>query len=153
MTSEQGGKVDHGPLSESMYSACRTHLTTGSFACTSSVTREYMEHGGRLPPNCALTVYYLPVYPPYSDYNYGLWGVDSSPQGHLSNLIGRMSLTAAWASNVHILVSCFLYVKLSCYKLWKNMANWRQEISDHFDCNRFNAIVCSLWIRHLRTKN
>jgi hypothetical protein len=33
-----------------------------------------MEHGGRLPANCALTVYYLPVYPPYSDYNYGLWG-------------------------------------------------------------------------------
>jgi hypothetical protein len=31
-----------------------------------------MEHGGRLPANCALTVYYLPVYPPYSDYNYGL---------------------------------------------------------------------------------
>jgi hypothetical protein len=39
-----------------------------------------MEHGGRLPANCALTVYYLPVYPPYSDYNYGLRGVDSSPQ-------------------------------------------------------------------------
>jgi hypothetical protein len=36
-----------------------------------------MEHGGRLPANSALTVYYLPVYPPYSDYNYGLW---SSPQ-------------------------------------------------------------------------
>ncbi len=32
----------------------------------------YMEHGGRLPANCALTLYYLPVYPPYSDYNYGL---------------------------------------------------------------------------------
>ncbi len=32
-----------------------------------------MEHGGRLPPNFALTMYYLPVYPPYSDYNYGLW--------------------------------------------------------------------------------
>jgi hypothetical protein len=31
-----------------------------------------MEHGGHLPPNCALTVYYLPVYPPYSDYDYGL---------------------------------------------------------------------------------
>jgi hypothetical protein len=31
-----------------------------------------MEHGGRLPANSALTVYYLPVYPPYSDYNYGL---------------------------------------------------------------------------------
>jgi hypothetical protein len=31
-----------------------------------------MEHGGRLPANCNLTVYYLPVYPPYSDYNYGL---------------------------------------------------------------------------------
>jgi hypothetical protein len=31
-----------------------------------------MEHGGRLPANCALTVYYLPVYPPYCDYNYGL---------------------------------------------------------------------------------
>jgi hypothetical protein len=42
-------------------------------ACTLSITREYMEHGGRLLPNCALTVYYLPVYPPYSDYNYGLW--------------------------------------------------------------------------------
>ncbi len=37
-----------------------------------SLTREYMEHGGRLPANCALTVYYLPVYPPYCDYNYGL---------------------------------------------------------------------------------
>jgi hypothetical protein len=28
--------------------------------------------GGHLSANCALTVYYLPVYPPYSDYNYGL---------------------------------------------------------------------------------
>ncbi len=72
MTSEHGGKADRGPLSESMYTACSTQLTTG-LACTSSITREYMEHGGRLPPNCALTVYYLPVYPPYSDYNYGLW--------------------------------------------------------------------------------
>ncbi len=73
MTSEHGGKVDHGPLSESMYTACSTHLTTG-LACTLSLTRQYMEHGGGLPANCALTVYYLPVYPPYSDYNYGLRG-------------------------------------------------------------------------------
>jgi hypothetical protein len=64
-------KVDNGPLSESMYTACSTHLTTG-LACTLTITREYMEHGGRLPANCNLTVYYLPVYPPYSDYNYGL---------------------------------------------------------------------------------
>ncbi len=27
--------------------------------------------GAASPPICALTVYYLPVYPPYSDYNYG----------------------------------------------------------------------------------
>ncbi len=39
-----------------------------------------MEHGGRLLANCALTVFYLPVYPPHSDYNYGITGVDSSPQ-------------------------------------------------------------------------
>ncbi len=71
MTSEHGVKVDPGPLSESMYTACSTHLTTG-LACTFSLTREYMEHGGCLPANCALTVYYLPVYPPYSDSNYGL---------------------------------------------------------------------------------
>jgi hypothetical protein len=56
MTSEHGEKVDHGPLLESMYTACSTHLTTG-LACTLSITREYMEHGGRLPANCALTVY------------------------------------------------------------------------------------------------
>jgi hypothetical protein len=72
MTSEHGGKADRGPLSESMYTAWSTHLTTG-LACTLSITREYMEHGGRLPANCNLTVYYLPVYPPYGDYNYGLW--------------------------------------------------------------------------------
>jgi hypothetical protein len=72
MTSEHGGKVDRGPLSESIYTACSTHLNMG-LACTLSITREYMEHGGRLSANCALTMYYLPVYPPYSDYNYGLW--------------------------------------------------------------------------------
>ncbi len=71
MTSEHGVKVDRSPLSESMYTACSTHLTTW-LACTLSITREYMEHGGRLPAICALTVYYLPVYPPYSDSNYGL---------------------------------------------------------------------------------
>jgi hypothetical protein len=71
MTSEHGGKVDRGPLSESMYTACSTHLNMG-LACTLSITREYMEHGGRLSANSALTMYYLPVYPPYSDYNYGL---------------------------------------------------------------------------------
>jgi hypothetical protein len=54
-----------------MYSECSTQLTTG-LACTLSITREYMELGGRLPANCVLTVYYLPVYPPYSDSNYGL---------------------------------------------------------------------------------
>ncbi len=70
VTSEHGGKADHGPLSESMHTACSTQLTTG-LACTLSITRDYMEYGGRLPPKCALTVYYLPVYPPYSDYNYG----------------------------------------------------------------------------------
>ncbi len=75
MTSEHGGKVDRGLLSESMYTACSTHFTTG-LACTLSITREYMEHGGRLPANCALTMYYLPVYPPYSDYNYGLRGFE-----------------------------------------------------------------------------
>jgi hypothetical protein len=73
MTSEHGGKADRGSLSESMYTACSTQLTAG-LACTLSITREYMEYGGRLPANCALTVYYLPVYPPYSDYNYGLRG-------------------------------------------------------------------------------
>jgi hypothetical protein len=73
VTSEQGEKGDHGPVWKSMYTACSTQLTTG-LACTLSLTREYMEHGGRLPANYALTVYYLPVYPPYSDYNYGLWG-------------------------------------------------------------------------------
>jgi hypothetical protein len=73
MTSEHGGKADRGSLWESMYTAWSTHLTTG-LACTLSITREYMEHGGRLPANCNLTVYYLPVYPPYSDYNYGLCG-------------------------------------------------------------------------------
>jgi hypothetical protein len=65
--------VNRGPLSESMYTVSSTHLTMG-LACTSSITREYMEHVGRLPANCALTVYYLPVYPPYSDSNYGLRG-------------------------------------------------------------------------------
>jgi hypothetical protein len=55
-----------------LYTACSTHFTTG-LACTLSITREYMEHGGCLPANCTLTVYYLPVFPPYSDYNYGLW--------------------------------------------------------------------------------
>ncbi len=58
VTSEHGGKGDHGPVWKSMYSACSTHLTTG-LACTSSITREYMEHGGRLHANCALTVYYV----------------------------------------------------------------------------------------------
>jgi hypothetical protein len=72
VTSEHGGKADRGTLLESMYTACSTQLTMG-LACTLSLTREYTEHGGRLPANCALTVYYLPVYPPYSDYNYGLW--------------------------------------------------------------------------------
>jgi hypothetical protein len=48
-----------------------------------------MEHGGRLPANCALTVYYLPVYPPYSDSNYGLrgflvWLMFNSSQGCLA---------------------------------------------------------------------
>jgi hypothetical protein len=71
VTSEHGGKVDRGPFSESMYTACSTHLTMG-LACRLSITREYMEHGGRLAPNCVLTGYYLPVYPPYSDSNYGL---------------------------------------------------------------------------------
>jgi hypothetical protein len=75
MTSEHGEKVDHGPLSESMYTADSTQLTTG-LVCTLSITREYMEHGGRLPANSALTVYYLPVYSPYSDYNYGLRGFE-----------------------------------------------------------------------------
>ncbi len=74
VTSEHGGKADRGPLSESMYTACSTQLTTG-LACTLSLTREYMENGGRLLANCALTVYYLPVYPPYSDSNYRLWGL------------------------------------------------------------------------------
>ena len=72
MTSEHGGKADRGPLLKSLYTACSTQLTMG-LACTLSLTREYIEHGGRLPANCALTVYYLPVYPPYSDYNYGLY--------------------------------------------------------------------------------
>ncbi len=71
VTSEQGEKGDHGPVWKSMYTACSTQLTTG-LACTLSLTREYMEHGGHLPTNYALTVYYLPVYPPYSDSNYGL---------------------------------------------------------------------------------
>ncbi len=71
MTSEHGGKVYHGPLLESMYKACSTQLTTG-LACTLSLTRQNMEHGGRLPANCTLTVYYLPVSPPYRVYNYGL---------------------------------------------------------------------------------
>ncbi len=75
VTSEHGGKGDHGSkhgsVLKSMYLACWTDVTTG-LACTSSITREYMEHGGRLPANCALTVYYLPVFPPYSDSNYGL---------------------------------------------------------------------------------
>ncbi len=71
VTSEHGEKVDHGPISESMYTVSSTHLTTG-LACTLTITREYMEYVGRLPANCALTVYYLPVYPPYCDYNYGL---------------------------------------------------------------------------------
>ncbi len=71
VTSEHGGKADRGPLLKSLYTACSTQLTMG-LACTLSLTREYIEHGGRLPANCALTVYYLPVYPPYSDYNYGL---------------------------------------------------------------------------------
>ncbi len=61
-------------ISESMYTACSTHLTTG-LACTLSLTREYMEHGSRLPANCALTVYYLPVYPPYSDFK-GIGSLD-----------------------------------------------------------------------------
>ncbi len=71
VTSEHRGKADRGPLLESLYTACSTQLTMG-LACTLSLTREYMEHGGRLPANCALTVFYLPVYPPYSDHNYGL---------------------------------------------------------------------------------
>jgi hypothetical protein len=50
VTSEHGEKVDHGPLSESMYTACSTHLTMG-LACMLSITREYMEHGGHLPAN------------------------------------------------------------------------------------------------------
>jgi hypothetical protein len=74
VTSEQGEKGDHGPVWKSMYTACSTQLTTG-LACTLSLTREYMEHGGCLPANYALTVYYLPVYPPYSDSNYGLWSL------------------------------------------------------------------------------
>ncbi len=41
-----------------LYTACSTQLTTG-LECTLSLTREYMEHGGSLPANCALTVYYL----------------------------------------------------------------------------------------------
>ncbi len=45
-------------LLESTYTACSTQLTMG-LACTLSLTREYMEHGGRLPANCALTVYYV----------------------------------------------------------------------------------------------
>jgi hypothetical protein len=53
VTSEHGGKVDRGPLSESMYTACSTHLTTG-LASTLSLTREYMEHGGAAYP---LTAY------------------------------------------------------------------------------------------------
>jgi hypothetical protein len=60
VTSEHGGKGDHGPVWKSMYSASSTQLTTG-LACTMSITWEYMEHGGRLPANYALTVYYLPV--------------------------------------------------------------------------------------------
>jgi hypothetical protein len=71
VTSQHGEKVDHGPLSESMYTACSTQLTMG-LACTLSLTREYMEQGGCLPATSTLTMYYLPVYPPYSDYNYGL---------------------------------------------------------------------------------
>ncbi len=48
------------------------YALTTRLACTLSLTREYMEHGGRLPANCALTVYFLPVHAPYSDSNYGL---------------------------------------------------------------------------------
>ncbi len=72
-----------GPISESMYTACSTHLRTG-LACTLSITREYMEHGGRLPANCALAVYYLPVYPPYCDYNYGLWAQSDREEAETS---------------------------------------------------------------------
>jgi hypothetical protein len=48
-----------------------------------------MEHGGRLPAKCALTVYYLPVYPPYSDYNYGLWltALSQAPSFHSNSNI------------------------------------------------------------------
>jgi hypothetical protein len=91
MTSEHGGKVDHGPLLESMYTACSTHLTTG-LACTLSLTRQYMKHGGHLPANCALTVYYLPVYPPYSDYNYGLRWLSSRPH-NLKVTLRRLFVT------------------------------------------------------------
>ncbi len=75
--------MECGPLSESrsMYTECRTHFTTG-LACMLFITRKYMDHVGRLPANCALTVYYLPVYPPYNDYNCGLrthnwWGEEA----------------------------------------------------------------------------
>jgi hypothetical protein len=80
VTSEHGGKVDHGPLLESMCTACSTRVTTG-LACKLSITGKYKEHGGNLPPNCVLTVYYLLVYPPYSDYIYGLCSVVSSLAG------------------------------------------------------------------------
>ncbi len=85
--SEHGGKADRGPLSESMYTAWSTHLTTG-LACTLSITREYMEHEGRHPANCNLTVYYLPVYPPYSDYNYGLRGLHRLDASNRSKMGG-----------------------------------------------------------------
>ncbi len=88
--SEHGGKVVRGPLSESMYTVCSTQLTTG-LACTLSITREYMEHGGRLPANCVLTVYYLPVYPPYSDFNYGLCSTALEAAVIVALLVGKNS--------------------------------------------------------------
>jgi hypothetical protein len=48
------------PLGKYVYRMKNSH--NKGLACTSSVTRELMEHGGRLPANSALTVYYLPVY-------------------------------------------------------------------------------------------
>ncbi len=52
----------------SMCNSCKYGL-----AGTSSITWHYMERGGCLSANCALTASYLPTYLPLNMYNYGLW--------------------------------------------------------------------------------
>jgi hypothetical protein len=57
-------RINHMALENHLHSSSGIRQVVSGTVCTSSITRQYMGHGGRLPANCCLTVYYLPAYSP-----------------------------------------------------------------------------------------